>query len=160
MGVARAGAGDPLQALPPLQDERLRLLLERRGALLALLQLRHALVDLLLFLAQELEFTGHVELLLAQARLGALQLLALLAGLALEPALGRRAQFLGLQLGLLEARLGPAFRVADDPRGAPLRLPPQAIAQQAQPQPRGGGRERCSQDDADVGHDVPRGQSR
>src|SRR5439155_21150109 len=77
VGVARAGAGDPLQALPPLQDERLRLPLERRGALLALLQLRHALVDLLLFLAQELELAGHVELLLAQARLGALHLLTL-----------------------------------------------------------------------------------
>src|SRR5439155_12739922 len=145
VGVARAGAGDPLQTLPPLQDERLRLLLERSGALLALLQRRLALVDLLLFPPQELELPGHVELLLSQTLLGALQLLALLAGLAREPALRRRALFLDLQLGLLEARVGPALRVADDPRGAPLRLRAPAIAQQAQSQRRGGGRERSSQ---------------
>src|SRR5439155_10378678 len=65
-----------------------------------------------------------------------------------------------LQLGLLQARLGPAFRAVHDARGAALRLGSQTGVQQAKSGGRGCGRERCSQGDENVRHGAPRRQWR
>src|SRR5207245_1994768 len=111
-------ARDPLQTQPALLDQRLGLLLAIRQDGFASLHASLPIVDLLLLLAQELDPPLQVPLLLLEAILELLQLLALRAGLALELRLGGALPLLALDLGLLQPDLGTALRLLDDGPGA------------------------------------------